>query len=224
MNFCPNCGAASQGAFCGSCGTPTPSASATAPQAPPTFQVSASATFNAPVSPPPPSPYASWGRRVGGSLLDSLIFGLPTLALIVGGIIVGLSSLDWYCNSSSTSDGSSTTTSTCHIVSGTHWNNLGTLLIVLGVLISIGYLIYVIFAIGGSRGATVGMRIVKIRCVRSADYSRVGYGLSLGRSAISWVFAAISLLHLVDNLWPLWDEKNQTLHDKVVNTVVLYEA
>ena len=223
MNFCPNCGAASQGEFCGSCGTPTPSAGATAPQAPPTFQVSASATFTAPVSPPPPSPYASWGRRVGGSLLDSLIFGVPALALIVGGIIVGFSTLDWYCNSSSTSDGSSTT-STCHFVSGTHWNGLGTLLIVFGVLISIGYLIYVIFAIGGSRGATVGMRIVKIRCVRSADYSRVGYGLSLGRSAISWVFAAINLLHIVDNLWPLWDEKNQTLHDKVVNTVVLYEA
>ena len=215
MNFCPNCGAASQGEFCGSCGTPTPSAGATAPQAPPSFQVSTSATFTAPVSPPPPSPYASWGRRVGGSLLDSLIFGVPALALIVGGIIVGFSTLDWYCNSSSTSDGSSTT-STCHFVSGTHWNGLGTLLIVFGVLISIGYLIYVIFAIGGSRGATVGMRIVKIRCVR--------YGLSLGRSAISWVFAAISLLHIVDNLWPLWDEKNQTLHDKVVNTVVLYEA
>jgi uncharacterized RDD family membrane protein YckC len=176
------------------------------------------------VSPPPPSPYATWIRRVGGSLLDSLIFGLPTLALIVGGVIVGFSSLDWYCDPSSTSDASSTTTSTCHFVSGSHWNGLGTLLIVLGVLISIGYLVYVIVAIGGARGATVGMRIVKIRCVRAADYSRVGYGLSLGRSAISWVFAAISLLHIVDNLWPIWDEKNQTLHDKVVNTVVLYEA
>jgi len=26
---------------------------------------------------------------------------------------------------------------------------------------------------------------------------------------------------LLDGLWPLWDKKRQTLHDKVVRTVVL---
>ena len=26
---------------------------------------------------------------------------------------------------------------------------------------------------------------------------------------------------IIDMLWPLWDDRNQTLHDKVVGTVVL---
>jgi uncharacterized RDD family membrane protein YckC len=27
---------------------------------------------------------------------------------------------------------------------------------------------------------------------------------------------------LLDGLWPLWDERNQALHDKVANTFVIY--
>ena len=32
----------------------------------------------------------------------------------------------------------------------------------------------------------------------------------------------LGILFLLDNLWPLWDDDNQTLHDKVVGTYVVY--
>jgi uncharacterized RDD family membrane protein YckC len=33
---------------------------------------------------------------------------------------------------------------------------------------------------------------------------------------------AIALLYgLIDNLWPLWDRRNQTLHDKFARTIVI---
>ena len=31
------------------------------------------------------------------------------------------------------------------------------------------------------------------------------------------------LVFLLDQLWPLWDKKNQTLHDKIANSHVIYE-
>jgi uncharacterized RDD family membrane protein YckC len=31
----------------------------------------------------------------------------------------------------------------------------------------------------------------------------------------------LGILALVDYLWPLWDAKRQTVHDKIVRTVVL---
>ena len=31
----------------------------------------------------------------------------------------------------------------------------------------------------------------------------------------------LGILFLVDNLWPLWDKNNQTLHDKVMDTYIV---
>jgi uncharacterized RDD family membrane protein YckC len=38
--------------------------------------------------------------------------------------------------------------------------------------------------------------------------------------AFSFVLV-LSWLPLLDGLWPLWDKRNQALHDKVANTVVI---
>jgi uncharacterized RDD family membrane protein YckC len=34
-------------------------------------------------------------------------------------------------------------------------------------------------------------------------------------------FGAILLAYLVNYLWPLWDKRNQTLHDKIAKTIVI---
>ena len=70
-------------------------------------------------------------------------------------------------------------------------------------------------------GKTVGMMAVGVRCVRDVSFAEVGYGKALGRSVIEEVFLIIFPVWVVDMLWPLWDKKHQTLHDKVVSTVVL---
>jgi uncharacterized RDD family membrane protein YckC len=108
---------------------------------------------------------------------------------------------------------------------GKHVSWAGIIPIVIAGLLFIGWYVYVVVAIGGARGATVGMRALKMRCVRDETFDQVGIGKSLGRLLITWAFGAIgSLVGLVDSLFPLWDAKRQTLHDKVVSTVVLYEG
>ena len=49
----------------------------------------------------------------------------------------------------------------------------------------------------------------------------IGYGRALGRYTITFVFGVFVIPVLLDYLWPLWDQKNQALHDKVVSSVVV---
>ena len=49
----------------------------------------------------------------------------------------------------------------------------------------------------------------------------IGYGRSFGRYAITFLFAIFILPVLLDYLWPLWDPKNQALHDKVAGSFVV---
>jgi uncharacterized RDD family membrane protein YckC len=96
-------------------------------------------------------------------------------------------------------------------------HNLSILALVLGVVISI---VYATVLIGGP-GKTIGMMAVSVRCVRDETHGSVGYGLALGRSLIETVFRFTVIVWIIDMLFPLWDPKRQTLHDKIVSTVVL---
>ena len=94
-------------------------------------------------------------------------------------------------------------------------------LIALGVLWALAWTVYVIVAIGGPRGATVGMRAVKIYCVRDLTFDQVGMGKSFLRLVVTSLLGIIWIGSLIDDLFPLWDPKRQMLHDKAVDTVVL---
>jgi uncharacterized RDD family membrane protein YckC len=48
-----------------------------------------------------------------------------------------------------------------------------------------------------------------------------GNGLAFGRFAVAWAINLIPFGGVVDDLWPLWDERKQTLHDKAVKTLVI---
>jgi uncharacterized RDD family membrane protein YckC len=70
----------------------------------------------------------------------------------------------------------------------------------------------------GNTGQTIGKKQMNLRLLRAQDGQPVGVGLSIGRY----------FLHIVDALpcyigflFPLWDEKRQTLADKIVDTVVV---
>ena len=67
-------------------------------------------------------------------------------------------------------------------------------------------------------GQTPGKKALGIRLFRENNGQVPGFGLALGRR----------LCHALDSLpcglgylWPLWDETNQTLADKIVGTVVV---
>ncbi len=90
------------------------------------------------------------------------------------------------------------------------------------------YIAYGTVLCGSARGQTVGMMAVGVRAVRDESFAVLGYGRALARAVIEGFFRLLSLLSiflgivwLLDMLWPLWDGKRQTLHDKVGGSVVL---
>ena len=72
----------------------------------------------------------------------------------------------------------------------------------------------------GAWGQTLGKMALGVRVVRAGG-ARVGYGRAAGRVACIWALGWLFLPLLVAYLWPLWDPRNQTLYDKVVDTIVV---
>jgi len=81
--------------------------------------------------------------------------------------------------------------------------------------------VYFTFFHGDARGQTPGKRVLGIRVVGDETGRSIGYGRAFGRYAITFVFGFFVLPIILDYLWPLWDSKNQALHDKVVGSVVV---
>jgi uncharacterized RDD family membrane protein YckC len=81
---------------------------------------------------------------------------------------------------------------------------------------------------GGPRGQTVGMMAARVRAVGNEDRDVLGYGRAFGRALVEGVFRLLNLLYfflgliwVLDMLFPLWDKRRQTLHDKVAGSVVI---
>ena len=82
---------------------------------------------------------------------------------------------------------------------------------------------------GEHNGQTWGKQWLGIRVVREDAYP-VTAGTAFIRDVImqDLVFGVIGSFvcyvpTLLDGLWPLWDDRNQALHDKVANTFVINE-
>jgi uncharacterized RDD family membrane protein YckC len=73
----------------------------------------------------------------------------------------------------------------------------------------------------GARGQTLGKMALGERVVRATDAGAVGYARAFGRVACVWALGFFVLPLLLAYLWPLWDKRNQTLYDKMVDTVVV---
>jgi uncharacterized RDD family membrane protein YckC len=153
--------------------------------------------------------YASWGTRIGGYLIDLVIFIPLTIVLLL--VFRHTHTLE------------------VHLMTrrnGTHKRQSFSLLALL--LTSVAYLVYTTILCGGQRGQTVGMMAVGTRVVRDGTLDVVGYGRAFGRGLLEQVFRILGsvtiilgVVWLLDMLFPLWDKKKQTLHDKVASTVVL---
>ncbi|WP_103348167.1 RDD family protein [Amycolatopsis sp. CA-128772] len=96
--------------------------------------------------------------------------------------------------------------------------NMGSLLTVLVGFAWLGWSIYNRWIQQGNTGQSLGKRVAKIKLVREDTGQPIGAGMAFVRD----------LAHFVDNiicyvgwLWPLWDDKSQTLADKIIGTVVV---
>ncbi|HET6709742.1 RDD family protein [Amycolatopsis sp.] len=94
----------------------------------------------------------------------------------------------------------------------------GGVLAMVGGLAWIGWCVYNRWIQQGNTGQSLGKKVAKIKLVREDSGQPIGAGMAFVRD----------LAHFVDNvlcyvgwLWPLWDDKKQTLSDKIVGTVVV---
>jgi uncharacterized RDD family membrane protein YckC len=139
---------------------------------------------------------AGWWRRVGATFADDLVLVIPTLVVV-------------------------------SIFAELDGNIAGALV---GLVLE-G--IYMVKLLSGARGQTIGNRVAVTR-VRNASNGQV---ITLLQAFKRWGFIAIysavelvsspasiyivAFFALVDNLYPLFDHRNQTLHDKFAGTIVV---
>ncbi len=151
---------------------------------------------------PPLSPYASFGARVGAWLIDWVI-----TSLIDAIVLVPLHAV----HQTATTNGSHSSLLSRYTVT-----NQGALLAVLIVFI------YTTALIGSARGQSVGMMALGVRAVDAASAAPIGHARALARGVFEYLlFVLLFAPWILDMLFPLWDSRRQTLHDKVTNTVVI---
>ncbi|MDO8106219.1 RDD family protein [Isoptericola sp. b441] len=153
------------------------------------------ASQSAPVPAVPGVELGSWGRRVGGYLVDVLVAGIP---LAIGeGIFVG----------GSLSDALNGTTS--EVSAG------GAAALIVGGLITLVLWAWNRGVLQGRSGRSIGKRAVGLRLIGERTHQPIGVGMALVRD----------ILHVLDSflyvgyLWPLWDPKKQTFADKILSTL-----
>ena len=83
--------------------------------------------------------------------------------------------------------------------------------------------LYSTFMNGSARGQTVGKMALKIQTRDEASGGPIGYGKAFLRWLVSGAlsFLTCGIGAFLDALWPLWDNKRQTIHDKAVNSLVI---
>ena len=179
---------------------------------------------------------ASYGQRMGAWALDFVGFTLPFVLLIIGLVVLVLGLI---FSSESVTESITITSDSMTIeesieesvLSGANWlvAIMGTVGLVLGILgiILLGYIVWWLIALG--RGQTPGKQIVGIRVIKD-DGSPSNWGYTFLREFVIKLLLVgfisdmtFGIARLVDYLWPLWDraEKMQTLHDKMLGTIVV---
>jgi uncharacterized RDD family membrane protein YckC len=218
------------GAFPGNAPPPSPSAAPPVappsvpppmpppPMPPPPQYPSVGAPGQYPGSYPPPSPqsesgppgpiYATWGIRVGAYLIDFAIFVVVTLVLVL--MMRHSNTLEFHFMMKRGANRRRHISALPFLISG------------------VLYLVYGTVLCGSRRGQTVGMMAVGVRAVRDSSLERLGYARAGIRAIVEGVLRALALLSpflilvwFLDMLYPLWDQKRQTLHDKAGGAVVL---
>jgi len=141
-------------------------------------------------------PLGSWGRRLGATLADGFVLVIPLLF-----------AESFFTAVAGQLDG------------------------VLAGLVLQG--LYMVRLVSGKNGQTVGNRVAATRVVDATTGGVVSVMQAFKRWGLIALLAVplvtgttigtevYVLLTLVDCLWPLWDRRNQTLHDKVANTLVV---
>lgn len=150
---------------------------------------------------PPGMNYASWGNRAIGYIIDGLIVGAVMAVIygIAGTMITGMFG---------TVFGKDAAGGMCCL-----WLGLFPIATFAVGLYNRVYLI-------AQRGATIGQGVMRLKTV-DTNGNLLTQGTALIRLLVQVAMSLVPFLPLLDLLWPLWDERKQTLHDKAVSSYVI---
>jgi uncharacterized RDD family membrane protein YckC len=153
--------------------------------------------------------YASWGARAGALLLDALF----TLLMYLPGLVVLIVA---FASADTETELDGTTTIT----------NVNGGVVAVGVVLCVAAFGWQIWNLGwrqGSQGWSWGKQVVGIKLVRESTAQPPGGWTGIGRMFLRYVLGNVTfgIYTLLTYLWPLWDEKNQSLDDKMFSTLVI---
>jgi len=101
-------------------------------------------------------------------------------------------------------------------------STLGQVSIGLSAIVGLAYIIWNLGYRQGTTGSSIGKSIMKFKVVSEKTGQPIGFGMSVVRELLYLVAAGVcGIVWLVAVLFPLWDQKRQSLVDKIVNTVCL---
>jgi uncharacterized RDD family membrane protein YckC len=148
-------------------------------------------------------PYAQWPTRVLGYLVDMLVTVPVVLVfyLIGGSVVASLASMGGDLGS----------------------NLSGGACCVLIVFFPLSFLLVGLFNrmyLVSKRGYSIGQGVVKVKVV-DANGNLLTMGSAFIRLLAQFGLSLLPLGSLLDLLWPLWDQRKQTLHDKAVGCYVV---
>jgi uncharacterized RDD family membrane protein YckC len=157
----------------------------------------------------PLPPLASWGERLGASVIDSLMAGVPLMI----GYGVSVATIFWSAAASSSSGATGTTgtTGTTGILV------VGFLALGLGWLADVGIIVWNRVLRQGRTGQSVGKKILGIRLLSEDHLQPIGPGMAFVRDVVH----AVDGIFYVGYLRPLWDVKRQTFADTIIKTLVV---
>ncbi len=201
--YCPKCGAsvAEGTTYCPTCGANLQGSAA--PQMP----------LSTPVYATPGYPaaqvwdYATWGTRAIGYIIDALLVGvgMGLLYLVAGAMFFSMFHFPRFNE-------------------GVGWgvapNGFCCVLLLLFPLATLVVGLYNSVYLVAQRGYSIGQGVVKIMVV-DANRNLLTTGTAFVRLLVRVLMGFVPILPMLDLLWPLWDERRQTLHDKAVNCYVI---
>lgn len=227
MTFCTSCGTQNLDGvkFCVNCGAALASAasepgtwrdSSEDPAAPeanrptassyvvPPFPTSPYPAYNAGLASTAIGPtYATWGERVPGALIDAV------LNIVVLGVLFGVLSIF------SAAFGS---------ISETLGNIVGCFSFLLVQLANLAFGIFNKVYLVNQRGSSIGQGVMNLEVVTKEGAKPAMGPLWIRLLATIGLGLVPCIGSLLDYLWPLWDEQNQTLHDKAAGTFVVKKS
>ena len=159
----------------------------------------------------PKEAYTPWGTRVLAYIIDyipyAIIMGIGWLLLIGTRETACITDTSEYQLGEFCATGAST---------------IGQLSIFLAALIGLAYVVWNMGYRQGTTGSSIGKSVMKFKIVSEKTGQPIGFGMSVVRELIYLVFAGLcGIIWLIAVLFPLWDDRRQTLVDKIISTVAV---